>query len=152
MLYQKTRRNPGCPSVDILVRSWQWYSFCHGKILSREPCSQENFYCKILFDQKTSEKKSTKTTSMQIYKRRHDNFLLAGYKIWLKCPYAVYLVSHWLNCSINCKTVATNGVRKAPSWIITQTEAMNAASNKNKPVETGLQKAEDMNLQKSPDT
>ena len=47
----------GRPSMDILVRSWQR---CHGKILSREPCSQEKFYCKILFGQKRSERKSTK--------------------------------------------------------------------------------------------
>ena len=64
-------RTTGRPSMDILVRSWQdlgkilakilpRVARCHGKILSREPCSQENFYCKILFGWKRFERKSTK--------------------------------------------------------------------------------------------
>ena len=75
---KRTYKLPGRPSMDILVRSWQDLakilekSFlrscqdiakiarCHGKILLGEPCSQENFYCKILFDKKISERKSTK--------------------------------------------------------------------------------------------
>ena len=63
----------------IMARSWQdlgtilakifpWYSFCHGKILSREPCSQEKFYCKNLIGKKKS---GTKLTKINIYADLH---------------------------------------------------------------------------------
>ena len=58
---------PGRPSMDILVRSWQdlakilaRIARCHGTILSREPCFQENFYCKILFGKKKIRKEVNK--------------------------------------------------------------------------------------------
>ena len=40
---------------------------CHAKILSREPCSQEKFYCKILFDQKKFRKEVNKNQHLCRY-------------------------------------------------------------------------------------
>ena len=53
--------------ANILPRYWQELP-CHGKILSREPGSQEKFYCKILFGQTKNLKGSQqKSTFLQIY-------------------------------------------------------------------------------------
>ena len=75
-IHAKVTDNPGRPSMDILVRSWQYLAKilprtarCHGKILSREPCSQEKFYCIILFDQK------------KIWKEVHKNQHLCRYTL-----------------------------------------------------------------------
>ena len=49
--------------------------------------------------------------------------------------------------SVNCETVANNGVRKASSRISTQTGAMTTVSSSIRVAETGSKKTEDMNLQ-----
>ena len=74
--------NTGRPSMDILVRSCQdlekilpRLARCHGKILSREPCSQDKFCCKILFGQKKICK--------EVNKNQHfSRFVLSDIKIF----------------------------------------------------------------------
>ena len=74
--------------MDIVVSSWQelgtiltnilpWYSLCHGKIISKEPCSQENqFHCKILFSQKESERKQESADTFIFYNKHFRTFRL----------------------------------------------------------------------------
>ena len=102
---------------------------------------QKNFIVKCYLGRKDLKGSQQKYTSMHIYIVRLDNFL-QGIK-----NYALYLRRHWLNCSINSKTVTNNGVRKATSWIITQNRAMTAVSS-SRTTETGSKKAGDMNLKK----
>ena len=52
------------------------------------------------------------------------------------------------DCSVNCETVANNGVRKASSRIITQTGRMTAVSSSNTAAVSGSKETKDMNLQK----
>ena len=149
---------PGRPSMDILVRSCQDLGKILAKILPRycqklqdvmvrfyqESHVPKKFFVKSCLGRKDLKESQQKYSSMQIYIVRHDNFLLARYKIWLKSAYAVYLGRHWLNCSINSKTGANNGVRKASSWIITQNGAMTAVSSSNR-----TEYEQDMNLKNS---
>ena len=65
----------------------------------------------------------------------------------MKSPYVVYLGMDGLNCSINCKSVANNGVRKASSLIIAQTGTMTTIFRSNTAAETGSKIDGDNNVQ-----
>ena len=86
----------GRPSMDILVRSCQDLGKILAKILPRycrklqdvmvrsyqeNHVPTKNFIVKSYLDRKDLKGSQQKYTSMQIYVVRHDNFLLARYKV-----------------------------------------------------------------------
>ena len=68
---------------DAMVKSYQ-----------ETHVSTKKFIVESYLDRKDLKESQQKVTSMQIYIVRHDNFLLARYKISLKSAYAVYLGRH----------------------------------------------------------
>ena len=92
--------------MDILVRSWQDLGTVLVKILSRSchglhfammrsyqesHVPKKSFILKSYLARNNQGRSQQQSTSLQIYIVRHDNFLLAKYKICLKTTYAVYL-------------------------------------------------------------
>ena len=120
-------------------------SRCHGKILSREPCSEEKFYWKSYLARKNLNGSQQKSTSKQIYIVRHDNFLLARYKIWFFCLFRrqIKLFYQLQNrCQQRCqKSLELNHCPNRDNDHI---------SSSNTAAETRSKKHRDMNLQKIP--
>ena len=84
---------------------------------------------------------------MQIYIVRHDNFLLARYKIWLMslcCLFREALIKLFYPLQ-NC---GQQRLQKILQRIITQTGAMAAISSSNRAAKTHSKKPTDMKSQK----
>ena len=77
-----------CTTGPVQLYGWNtWCSFCHGKILSRDPCSREKF---LLWNPIWPQKISKEVNKNQhLSTVRHDNFLLPRYKIWLESHFAI---------------------------------------------------------------